>query len=309
MKSTYCQLAENYKDQSVLGWFASEKLDGMRCIWDGGVSRGDRTKNIPWANKNQDRVSTGLWSRLGHVITAPEDWIEKLPRICLDGELYSKIIRQEIMSIVKRHSPDDRWDKINYCVFDSPAGFECYRTIKEIRFEQLINPALYKPLNIIRGRYRDVYGILSRLAWPSNCRLVEQVPINSLEELNNMLEAVIEAGGEGLMLRDPQSFNVCYRSKQLLKVKRCSDAEGVVIGWSPGVGKLAGLCGSLKIKSGEAIFDCRGLTDSESELGEDSSLRPWPVHFPAGTVITYKYNGLSSSGIPQFPRYWRKYDN
>jgi hypothetical protein len=53
--------------------FVSEKYDGFRAWWDGGVSRGLPITAVPWANKNKkDRllrepVSTGLWSFYGNV--------------------------------------------------------------------------------------------------------------------------------------------------------------------------------------------------------------------------------------------------
>lgn len=49
------------------GWFMSEKLDGIRCYWNGSC----------------------MYSRVGNIINAPKEWKEKLPKIALDGELWS----------------------------------------------------------------------------------------------------------------------------------------------------------------------------------------------------------------------------
>ena len=42
MNREFVQLAQVYdpKKHGIAGWFVSEKLDGMRCLWDGGITRG-----------------------------------------------------------------------------------------------------------------------------------------------------------------------------------------------------------------------------------------------------------------------------
>ena len=51
-KREFLQLADHYDPakHNVAGWFISEKLDGTRCFWDGGLSRGLPTDSIPWAS-------------------------------------------------------------------------------------------------------------------------------------------------------------------------------------------------------------------------------------------------------------------
>ncbi len=66
----------------VGGKFLSEKLDGTRCFWDGGVSRDLPTDSVPWASildpktgKKKAKIkplATGLWSRYGNPIMAPD---------------------------------------------------------------------------------------------------------------------------------------------------------------------------------------------------------------------------------------------
>ena len=60
-------LAQSWEGQDPTGWLMSEKLDGMRALWDG---------------------QGNLWSRAGHVVHAPEWFKQKLPGgLVLDGEL------------------------------------------------------------------------------------------------------------------------------------------------------------------------------------------------------------------------------
>ena len=44
------------------------------------------------------------------------------------------------------------------------------------------------------------------------------------------MDKVLKLNGEGLMLKDPESFYEKKRSKKLLKVKKFDDDEAIVIG-------------------------------------------------------------------------------
>lgn len=94
-------LGMDYDDRCVVGWIASEKLDGIRCIWDG----------------------ERLFTRNFRPINAPAWFIEKLPKEPLDGELYLGIdTLGEMAGIVRRKQPRDKdWQRVKYCVFDMPA--------------------------------------------------------------------------------------------------------------------------------------------------------------------------------------------
>ena len=82
----FLQLAETYvaAKHGVGGYFLSEKLDGTRCFWDGGLSRGVPTEQVPWASLIDPKtgqkktkikpVATGLWSRYGNPIIAPDEF-------------------------------------------------------------------------------------------------------------------------------------------------------------------------------------------------------------------------------------------
>jgi len=94
----FVMLAQVYNPSKhkIGGWFVSTKYDGQRCIWDGGASRGIPKIEVPWANNKKDErylerpIATGLWSRYGNVIHAPDWFLDGLPTgMLLDGELWS----------------------------------------------------------------------------------------------------------------------------------------------------------------------------------------------------------------------------
>ncbi|MDY0164622.1 DNA ligase [Desulfobotulus sp.] len=94
-------LAKPYEDQEVTGWFMSEKLDGVRAIWNGSA----------------------LISRNGNEFKAPEWFLDSLPKdTFLDGELFmGRSMFQKTVGAVRKQTPvDSEWKQIRYCVFDAP---------------------------------------------------------------------------------------------------------------------------------------------------------------------------------------------
>lgn len=90
-------LAKDYDGQDVTGWLISEKLDGVRAIWDGKA----------------------LWTRNGNRINAPEYFTANLPKIALDGELWLGRGRfQEMVSILRKRGAD--WSGVSFLAFDAP---------------------------------------------------------------------------------------------------------------------------------------------------------------------------------------------
>jgi len=95
-------LAQTYKPErdDPSGWLMSEKMDGVRCYWNG----------------------TTMYTRNGKILYAPESWKKQLPDIALDGELWSgRDDFQNIVSIVRKQKPEeDSWSSIKFMIFDAP---------------------------------------------------------------------------------------------------------------------------------------------------------------------------------------------
>jgi len=96
-------LANVYHGQvDVSRYLVSEKLDGVRAVWDGQVLR----------------------FRSGRAINAPDWFIAGLPKQPLDGELW--IARgqfERVSGIVRREVPDDAaWREVRYMIFELPGA-------------------------------------------------------------------------------------------------------------------------------------------------------------------------------------------
>lgn len=340
MRREFLQLAQIYKGPSTLvnGWFVSEKLDGMRCLWDGGVTRGLQASQVPWNNSRKNCKATGLWSRYGKVIFAPDWWLDKLPRdICLDGELFTtRTDRQELMSIVKRENPDDRWSKVSFNAFDAPSPAILFADgeISNLHHKAKLRGCcdfwhLYAEDSAAAFKidvFQDIYSRMTKRLAPwegENFHIHPQgrLPFNSEAacfEIDDLLSQVTKAGGEGLMLRKPSSLYQTKRSKNLLKVKKYQDAEAHVLGYVWGQGKHAGRLGSLTVAWNKVVFQLSGFTDEERQLVPDGPTSPAPFDgqevkgwhspkFPIGSIITFQYRDVTTAGMPVEAKYWRRY--
>jgi DNA ligase-1 len=330
------------------GSYMSEKLDGMRCFWL-PQTRGMNFQTVPFANTNKDErahTCTGLWTRYGKPIFAPAWLIDMLPtEFALDGELYAGRGRfQEVMSVCKKHTPDDNaWGRIGFYVFDIPSYAWLLQPgrINVPNFAEKIIPSnvastlgirvddpWYEPRRFennwlyLSKRYpvaqagdiRGSWGVLQQEQLPMNRFTAEGV-------MQSRLSEVISLGGEGLMLRRPHSLWKPIRSDEVLKVKRLEDAEGEVIGFKYGFGKLHQMIGSVRLRTdfgnGMVEFDMSGFADNERLIipgyRNDANLNPGKyvaedasVSFKLGERITFQYRELTDDGKPKEARFLRK---
>jgi len=347
-KRHFLQQAQTFsatKHNPRLWWF-SEKYDGMRAFWDGGVSRGKLVRDVPWANilkDTKDIRATGLWSRYGKSIQAPDYFLDRLPAFPLDGELWAgRKNFQQAMSICRKHIPvEDEWKNITYMVFDSPA-------LISIFYPSVINQGIYMKdlhgcLDWLRGQkatlahvdpmtpYRAVYLWLKQtLPTYDSLRYVVQTAVRNTEQAEELIRDILLGGGEGFILRDPEAIYRPERSWALLKGKPSLDAEAEVIGYVTGRAtskgsKLIGTMGAMIVSYRGKVFQLSGFTDIERTLttsgGNDLLAYDWAcdnpetecpetIHakfFPRGSLITFTYRELSDDGIPKEARYLRPF--
>lgn len=346
-------LAKSYNPEkhNIENWLISEKLDGMRAIWDGGASRGKDLNDVPYANQNKvDRFvekpkATGLWSRYWNPIQAPDEWLNQLPeRILLDGELYmGRGMFQQTVSATKRMDMTGDWSKIKYKIFDlPPMNVLFYPLIMRLNGGQTMSmPSfdynkylqLVKCPNVATTFKERLKMLQNNVDENAICKCVEQVP-NVGNSLDEMMDYVLENGGEGLILKNPNSYYLTKRSDKMLKIKPSYDDEATIVGYITGKetdkgSKLLGMLGALILDYKGKRLELSGFSDSERELcgrsqsninGNSVDAEEWAatnpgqetpqwiqaVHFPIGTEITFKYRELSNDGIPKEARYFRK---
>ncbi len=288
-------LAKDYTGQDVRGWTMTRKLDGIRALWV-PWSRGKHIISVPWANLDKIQGptrATGLWSRYGNIIHCPEWWAVDMPCIPIDCELYGEGLSfQEIVSTVKRHTPDERWELIYAHAFDSPKWHKLMLAgqIRNLNMERMIK-FQHRPATYVDGA--GLAFVNDPRSQAKRCEVLEGRTVVELEDVKKEF-ATLPDDAEGLMLRDPKVEWLPKRTKSLLKVKRFHTGEGKVVGLTPGKGKLLGMTGSVIVSWDGIRFSMGGFTEAE---------RPYLV---VGQDIKFTYNFLSDSGIPLKPRYRRK---
>ena len=163
----------------------------------------------------------------------------------------------------------------------------------------------------------------------SKCYLHRQRRLSNEEhhakaEVEDYLNGVLELGGEGVIIRNPEAAWTPKRVADLLKYKPFDDDEGRVVGFTSGRetdkgSKLLGMIGALILNYKGKRLELAGLTDEErqfSDTVETEHARQNPgvdmpsdfqgKHFKVGDVVTFKYRELSDDGIPKEARYWRR---
>lgn len=246
-------LANVYHDGiDVSQYLVSEKLDGVRAVWDGGRLR----------------------FRGGNEVHAPDWFLQALPRQPLDGELWmGRGSFERLSGIVRRDVPDDaEWRQVRYMIFELPDGAGSFLQRSE-RIADLVRQA--------------------NVPWLG---AVEQTSAVNRKKLQKMLNEVVGAGGEGLMLHRADAVYESGRSDTLLKLKPFLDAEAEVIGHSPGKGKYAGMLGALRVRTPDGRIFSLGSGFSDAQ-------RKNPP--PLGAVVTYRYRQLTSTGLPRFASFMR----
>jgi DNA ligase-1 len=243
-------LAESWDNAANLAdWWMSEKLDGVRAYWDGGQ----------------------FLSRQGNLYHAPSWFVEGLPNVPLDGELWiARKKFQRTVSIVRRQDKNDLWKEVKFLVFDAPAATGGF----EERLAFLKDALARKRLNFAQSH--------------------DHIRCQGVEHLKAELARIEALGGEGLMLRRPGSKYVAGRSSTLLKVKTFHDAEARVIGHQAGAGRHLGRLGALLVRLPDGTEFAVGTGFSDRERANPPAV---------GATVTFRYQELSEGGVPRFPSY------
>jgi DNA ligase 1 len=248
------QLASIYRDNvDVSEFLVSEKLDGVRGYFDGEK----------------------LISRQGHLINAPQWFVEKFPKTSLDGELWiNRGSFEKVSQIIRCKTCDDKaWLDVRFMIFDLPKSSEVFLK----RYE-----AMQKLTADANSKYLQV---------------INQLEIADHESLQKLLKSTVKKGGEGLMLHRKNSFYKSERNDDLLKLKTFEDDEAQVIAHIAGKGKNANKLGALLVENSQKIRFKIGNGFSDHQRKNPPKI---------GSTITYKFYGKTKNGVPRFASFWRE---
>jgi len=250
------QLVNVYQSNIYLeDYLVSEKFDGVRAIWREGK----------------------LVTKNGNPIHAPTWFIEALPDVWLDGELWSK--RQDFefvaSTVLSKKVNQEAWKKITYKVFDMPD----YQSPFEVRAKAYT--ALLNELNT------------------DFIKPIEQITIKDNDALSEMLKDYTKGGAEGLILHRKQAKFASGRSDNVLKLKPYQESQARVKAYVPGNGKYQGQTGALVVLWQENHDSPIIRFKIGSGLSDEERIAPPEL----GSLIRFKYHGLTKNKIPRFASY------
>ncbi len=228
------------------------------------------TNLIGWVMSEKLDGVRGFWdgkqllTRSGKVLNPPKWFIKNYPPFAIDGELWRKRGDfDRISSIVRSTKSKQRWRQITHQIFEVP--------------NQTGN--LSQRLAVL-AQYLNAHP-------DTPIRLIEQIPIQHKAQLAKYLKSIMDKGGEGVVVRNPQLAYQTGRLSSALKVKPYQNSECVIIAILGGKRKYLGKMGSVKCrtKTGNVVKIGSGFSDAQRE------------HPPEiGTRIAFKYYGLTKKG-------------
>ncbi len=237
------------------GYLMSEKLDGIRGIWEAGKFK----------------------TRQDNPIHTPSYFTYNFPSFKLDGELWiARAKFDEVSALIRSGSLDSSlWKSVTYNVFDVPNACEEFK----------LTPCT------LSNRLKVLERYLQQNPNPY-IKIIKQIPIKDQEYLKEFYKDIIFNKGEGVVIRKDFAPYEKGRSKNALKLKPYEDAECKVIAYTEGKGKFQGKIGALlcQMPNDRVIKIGSGLKDKDRE-------NPPKI----GSIVTYKFNGLTKNYLPRFP--------
>ena len=212
--------------------------------------------------------------RSGRVVPAPAWFTGRLPRAPLDGELWLGRGRfDELSGIVRKAVPvDAEWRQVRYMVFELPGATGTFAE-----------------------RATRIRELAAQATWPQLVA-VEQAPIADRDALHRRLAATVAQGGEGLVLHLASAGYRPGRSDVTMKLKPELDTEAVVVAHHPGQGRYTGQLGALEVRAPDGRQFVIGSGFSDAQRRDPPAV---------GSVVTYRYRDLTSTGLPRFASFLR----
>ena len=259
----------------AVAWTASPPPVELVDVYHGGVDL-----SCYWVSEKFDGVR-GYWdghrllTRAGTVIRAPAWFTKNWPATPMDGELWAGYGRfARASAIVRSAGADDpAWHEMSYRLFDLPGQAGDFN-----------------------ARVPAIRRVVAAIGDPWVVA-IRQFHVGSEAQLHAALERVLDKGGEGLVLHRGDLAYRAGRGVGLLKLKPYEDAEARVVAIHPGQGRLTGRMGSIEVRTpdGREFAIGSGFSD------EDRADPP-----PIGSWVTYRFNGLTNTGLPRFARFLRR---
>ena len=221
---------KEFQNKDFNEYLMSEKLDGVRGIWNGKEFK----------------------TRQDYKINVPLSFIQNFPPFDLDGEFFiARMKFDEISALIRSGELENElWQSVSFNVFDVPNACEEFK---------LSACSLENRLAILEQYLQKNPN--------SKLKIIPHFKVKNYENLKKFYTNIVQEKGEGIVLR--KNLNIYYkgRSKEDFKLKPFEDAECEVVGYTKGKGKFEGKVGSLlcKMPNEKIIKIGSGLKDKDRQ--------------------------------------------
>ena len=274
--------------------FVQPKLDGLRCV--------------SYATHGTGGAGVALQSRTGAFFTglpaiaaALRPYLSQHPNIVIDGELYTdQMPFEELAGLIKKKKITDddvdRLKKVKYHVYDIYD-----RTLPDMPYSERIavlaaavrrcgcvaNDTLTASARMLRSDTEAAAMVV----------LVRTEKVAVLAEFRRLFAEFVEAGYEGIMLRNAAGiYRANYRSNDLQKYKEFMEEEYRIIDFTQGEGRDAGAVIWVCETADGKVFTVRPRGTMEQR-------RAWFNDGDSyiGKKLTVIFQELTEEGKPRFP--------
>ena len=256
-------LAQDDEDE-IKKWTSivcEEKYDGVRVI--------------AFISGNEVKFYTRAFNEI------PNQYLKKIADECMiliknsglkgewffDGELTDsnrKSVSGKVTQMLKGKPMESIGDDLFYNVFDLEDG------------DTLKNGKGIISFDVRRSTLEGVFNTYKT----SSLTLADSFLTTEKEDIYAYYKKIVDQGGEGVILKNPEHLYECKRSKNWIKLKEVNDCDLIITGWYPGEGKREGFIGGfycedasgkVKVKVGAGFTD-RDLNDlsenPDSQIGK-----------------------------------------
>lgn len=261
------------------------KLDGVRCV---------AYKDINGKVTLTSRGNKDLTEKVPHIVESLQHTMYF--DMYLDGELgywagsyvidfnrTMRVLGSGVDTALLKQEMHE--DQIQYFVFDTPG---------------LTDDACRRHENERRKLLQYWYLLHYRVNYEPTVVLVPRMDAFDME----WYEEYVEAGGEGVMLKNPNAlyYPGARRANTWYKLKKFESDEATIVGYKHGQGKYKGMCGALHVVGTGQLFGVdfyvAGMDDWWRKEFWDNGRKYF------GKTIEVKYFGLTA-GTPRFPQFLR----
>jgi DNA ligase-1 len=296
-------LAATTKKKKVINFpcFVQPKLDGLRCVSYAIRSAGnDATVCL------QSRTGA-FFTGLPHIAAALRPYLSQHPSVVIDGELYTdQMPFEELAGLIKKKKITDadvaRLNKVKYHVYDI---YDHARHDMPYTERMGILAAAVRRCGCVANDTPVAGAASGRVLRRSDTTtdaaaavvLVRTEKVAVLAEFRQLFAEFVEAGYEGIMLRNAAGvYRANYRSNDLQKYKEFLEDEYRIIDFTQGEGRDAGA----------VIWVCETADGKEFTVrprGTMEQRRDWFNEGGSyiGKNLTVVYQELTEEGKPRFP--------